>query len=75
MRAQITITTDEKGREWVHAERLRHHLYQDDRTQLWCVLDRNADLAVTKDYTTKPRAIEAFRRSWNKSKGRLPYYR
>ena len=75
MRAQITTTTDSEGREWIHVERLRYYLYQDEKTRLWCVIDRNADFAVTKDYKTKRGAIGAFRRNWHVYRGRLPYYR
>jgi hypothetical protein len=75
MRAQITTTTDSEGREWLHVERLRYYLYEDPRSHLWCVINRNADFAVTKNYKTKRGAIGAFRRNWNVYQGRLPYYR
>lgn len=75
MRAQVTTTTDAKGREWVHPERLSYYLYQDERTQLWYVMARGTDCSVTKDYKSKRGALAAFRRSWEKNRGRLPLYR
>ena len=75
MRTEITSTTDNEGKEWVHAGRLRYYLYQSKRTHLWCVIDRDADFAVTKDYKTKRGAVGAFRRNWHVYKGQLPYYR
>lgn len=75
MRAQITTTTDADGREWIHVERLRYYVYEDPRTNLWCVMDRTTDFAVTKDYKTTRSAIAAFRRNWHVYRGRLPQYR
>lgn len=75
MRAQITTTTDSEGREWIHVERLRYYILEDNRTHLWCVMDRVTDFAVTKSYKTKRGVIGAFRRNWHLYKGRLPQYR
>ena len=68
-------TTDSDGREWVHPEALRFYLYQSRETQLWCILDRDADLAVTKQHKTRRGAWGQFLRDWQRTKGHPEYYR
>jgi len=59
-------TTSCGVREWVHPFPPIYFLHQDSKKKTWCVIQRNWDLAATKQFKTKTGAINSFIRERSK---------